>query len=1072
MRRVVLVLVVGGLGLAAPGVALAVPAGTISTVAGNPLASGPATAIGQEPVEVAAGPGGVLYIADAAASTIREVNAAGAETTVAGNGTIGYSGDGAPGTSAQLNGPFGVAVDSEGDLLIADSENQRVRLVAGSSCSTGCPFGLASMTKGYIYTVAGSGTAGYSGDGGPATRAKLFGPEGVAVDGEGDLLIADAHGDRVRLVAGSSCSTGCPFGLASMTEGDIYTVAGNGSFGYSGDGGPATSAWLDYPDGLAVDRDGDLLIADTGNRVVRLVAGSSCSTGCPFGLASMTEGDIYTVAGNGSFGYSGDGGPATRAKLGYLDGVAVDSAGDLLIADTDDNRVRLVAGSSCSTGCPFGLASMTDGDIYTIAGDGYSTYSGDGGPGTSAQLDGPYAVAVDSEGDLLIADTGNDRVRLVAASSCSTGCPFGLATMTRGDVYTIAGNGSYGYSGDGGPASSAGLADPEGVAVDSTGDLLIADMGDNRVRLVAASSCSAGCPYGLASMTKGDIYTVAGTGTPGYSGDTGSAASARLDEPGDVAVDRAGDLLIADTFNSRVRLVAASSCSASCPYGLAAMTKGNIYTVAGNGTYGYSGDGGSATSAELDYPRGLAADGNGDLLIADTYNDRVRLVAASSCSTGCPFGLASMTKGDIYTVGGTGTAGYSGDGRPATSAWLDLPNGVAVDAAGDLLIADTGNGRVRLVAASSCSTGCSYGLASMTNGDIYTVAGTGAAGYSGDGGPATSAELDYPHGVAVDAGGDLLIADTESGRVREVTGGPVSLSVSLAGPGSGTVSGGGLSCPGTCSTVVAAGTVVTLTATPTAGSTFAGWSGGGCTGTGSCQVTITAATAVTATFSGGYASLVESTPGLVGYWPLGDRSGTVATDVFGAHDGTYLGGVTLGVPGPIFGSSTTAVGLDGVSGHVQLPALGSFSAWTVDGWTDLSAGASGDNCLYCGRDGVRLIVLPAGFYADDLTTGAKLGVLHGADASNVGGWVYWALVRSGQTLTLYRNGVQVGSSSLGSEGASELNGTIGAYSASYFLNGDVGQVAVYSSALSASAVELRFEAGVGAPAGSSASGAG
>jgi hypothetical protein len=327
--------------------------------------------------------------------------------------------------------------------------------------------------------------------------------------------------------------------------------------------------------------------------------------------------------------------------------------------------------------------------------------------------------------------------------------------------------------------------------------------------------------------------------------------------------------------------------------------------------------------------------------------------------------------------------------------------------------------------------------------------------------------------VAVDAGGDLLIADTESGRVREVTGGPVSLSVSLAGPGSGTVSGGGLSCPGTCSTVVAAGTVVTLTATPTAGSTFAGWSGGGCTGTGSCQVTITAATAVTATFSGGYASLVESTPGLVGYWPLGDRSGTVATDVFGAHDGTYLGGVTLGVPGPIFGSSTTAVGLDGVSGHVQLPALGSFSDWTVEGWTDLNAGAAaspyGDNCLYCGHDGVRLIVLPTGFYADDLTTGTKLGILRGGSASNVASWVYWTLVREGQTLALYRDGVQVGSSSLGSEGASTLDGAIGAYAGSDFLDGDAGQVAAYGTALSAAQIELRYEAGSAGAAGSSPS---
>jgi hypothetical protein len=1143
-----LVLVIGALGLAVPGVALAAPAaGTISTVAGDPLASGPATSLGQEPRAVAAGPGGVLYIVDGASSTIREVGSTGRETTVAGVGGPGYSGDGGPATGAALSSPTGVAVDGNGDLLIADLGNERVRLVAGSSCSTSCPYGLASMTTGSIYTIAGDGTAGYSGDGGPATSAELSGPGDVAVDGGGDLLIVDAGDDRVRLVAASSCSTDCPFGLAAMTKGDMYTIAGNGAQGYSGDGGratsaelfspaavavdgggdlliadadnervrlvagsscssgcpyglaamtrgdiytiagggsaypgdggPATSAELETPDGVALDGSGDLLISDQGNERVRLVAGSSCASGCPFGLASMTAGDIYTIAGNGTQGYSGDGGRATSAELFFPGGLGVDGGGDLLIADQVNERVRLVAASSCASGCPFGLAAMTRGDIYTIAGNGTDGYSGDGGSATSAELDSPDGVAVDRGGDLLITDPANGRVRLVAATSCSTDCPFGLAAMTKGDVYTVAGNGTQGYSGDAGAATSAKLSYPEGVAVDSEGDLLIADTDNERVRLVAGSSCSTSCPFGIASMTKGDIYTVAGDGNYGYSGDGGPATSAKLDGPSGVAVDGDGDLLIADTVNERVELVAGSSCASGCPYGLSSMTKGDIYTIAGDGTRGYSGDGRPAGSAQLDFPYGVAVDGGGDVLIADTGNERVRLVAGSSCSSGCPYGLASMTKGDIYTIAGNGTRGYSGDGGPADSAELYAPGGVAVDGSGDVLIADTANQRVRLVAGSSCSTGCPFGLASMTKGDVYTVAGDGGYGYSGDGGPATRAQIDEPSGLAVDGDGDLLIADSENNRVREVTaqtaGSAEWLSVSLAGPGSGTVTGGGLSCPGACSTAVAAGAAVTLSATPASGSTFVGWSGGGCSGTGGCTVTVNAATTITAFFSVPYAALVESTPGLIGYWPLSDQSGTVATDELGEHDGTYLGGFTLGVPGPIFGVSTTAVGLDGTSGQVKLPALGSFSDWTVEGWTDLNAGAAaspyGDNCLYCGHDGVRLIVLPTGFYADDLTTGTKLGILRGGSASNVASWVYWTLVREGQTLALYRDGVQVGSSSLGSEGASTLDGAIGAYAGSDFLDGDAGQVAAYGTALSAAQIELRYEAGSAGAAGSSPS---
>jgi hypothetical protein len=483
-------------------------------------------------------------------------------------------------------------------------------------------------------------------------------------------------------------------------------------------------------------------------------------------------------------------GEAVRRVFGWVAlGPRRRGGADAPVAIGDRGRVRWIVPLLVLCFALLGLAGSAQaaaGTILTVAGNGTASYSGDGGAATSAQLFSPQGVAVDAGGDQLIADTYNNRVRLVAAASCSSGCPYGLASMTKGDIYTIAGNGTKGYSGDGGAATSAELDLPSEVAVDAAGDLLIADAYNQRVRLVAAASCSSGCPYGLTSMTKGDIYTIAGSGTSGYSGDGGPATSAAFRYPSGVGVDAGGDLLIADTYNNRVRLVAAVSCSSGCPYGLASMTKGDIYTVAGDGTDGYSGDSGAATSAELGNPFGMAVDAGGDLLIGDNSNQRVRLVAAASCSSGCPYGLASMTKGDIYTVVGDGIGGYSGDGGPATSAHLNLPTGVGVDAGGDLLIADSANNRVRLVAAADCASGCPYGLASMTKGDIYTVAGDGTSGYTGDSGPATSAELSAPLGVAVDARGDLLIADYGNNAVRLVIESVASPSVSVSAPASGT----------------------------------------------------------------------------------------------------------------------------------------------------------------------------------------------------------------------------------------------------------------------------------------------
>ncbi len=314
--------------------------------------------------------------------------------------------------------------------------------------------------------MAGNGQIGFSGDGGPATKATFWGPDAVAFDHTGNLVVADFLNGRVRVVA---ASTGTFYGQ-SMTAGDIYTVAGNGKAGSSGDGGPATSAALRDPVAVAVDATGNLMIAGLDHQVRTVAA----STGTFYGQ-SMTAGDIYTVAGNGTAGFAGDGGPAISAALRDPAAVAVDATGNLVIADEGNNRVRVVA---ARTGTFYGQ-SMTTGDIYTVAGNGSHGIPGDGGSAIKASIWGPAGVAIDGAGNLVIADEGNARVRVVAATTRT----FYGRSMTAGDIYTVAGTGTRGFSGDGGPATKAEL-DPYGVALDGAGNLVITDDDAERVRIV------------------------------------------------------------------------------------------------------------------------------------------------------------------------------------------------------------------------------------------------------------------------------------------------------------------------------------------------------------------------------------------------------------------------------------------------------------------------------------------------------------------------------------------------------------------------------------------------------------
>jgi uncharacterized protein (TIGR03437 family) len=585
-------------------------------------------------------------------------------------------------------------------------------------------------THGILTLVAGNGRAGSPQDGVPATSAHLSASGPIASDPVGNIYTVDPS-IRVRKIS---------------VNGTITTVAGNGTQGSSGDGGPATSAQFNEIESLAADGAGNLYIVDaSGSNRVRRVSAS---------------GIISTVAGNGTTGFSGDGGPATSASLFAPRSVATDTAGNLYIAEAGNNRIRKVS---------------TDGIITTVAGNGVTGSTGDGGPATSASLFGPWSVAVDGAGDIYIGGQDN-RVRKVS---------------TAGIITTVAGNGTYGISGDGGQAIAAALTDNKEIAADRAGNLYIADSDTNRVRKVT--------PAGM-------ITTIAGNGTAKFSGDGGPAPFAQLGFANSVAADAAGNLFIADSVNNRVRKVS---------------IYGTITTVAGNGTAGFSGDGGPALNTQFQLLSGVAIDRAGNLYIADSGNARVRRVSTSGIvttfaggGTGGDGGQAASAKllsatalafdnagnlfildsldsrvrkvstgGIVTTVAGTGTSGYSGDGGPATSTPLLRPTAIAVDASGNLYIADgppaivvnpfpvgtsfiPGQPRIRKVSA---------------DGIIRTVAGNGTPGYSGDGGPATSAQLNEVDGMAVDAAGNLYIADTGNLRLRVVS--PAgSITTAFGGP--------------------------------------------------------------------------------------------------------------------------------------------------------------------------------------------------------------------------------------------------------------------------------------------------
>lgn len=701
------------------------PNNIISTIAGGQLFDGQAATntILNSPQGTAVDAAGNIYIADSFNNVIRKVGTNGVAKIIVGTGAGGFSGDGGPATNATLFSPAAVIVDSLGNLLIADANNNRVRKV---------------NTNGIISTFAGNGLTAYppvnTGNGGPATNAMMFTPASLALDSSGNLYIAVINDSQIRKVD---------------TTGIISCVANNvGNTYYTGDNTPAINAGLSYPEGVAVDASGNIYIADTFDYRIRKI--------------NISNGTITTIAGTGTAGYSGDGGTATTAKLNSPYGVTVNAGGPIFyVADSGNHCVR----------------KITNGVITTLAGNGTSGFGGDGGAATNAFLNLPGSISLGISNNLFVADQGNNRIRKISANGIITTAagrdlndgvmatdgtlnfPYGLTRDQFGNVYiadtangrirrintngvitTVAGNGTIGFAGDGGPATNASLNHAYGVAVDNLGNIFIADASNFRIRKVD---------------TNGIITTYAGKGTPTYSGNGGAATNAGM-RPWGVAVDGAGNLFIADA-NSAVRKV---------------NTNGIITSVAGAGNYGHTGDGSAATSAWLAGPDAVCLNGQGEIFIAE--NGAIRKVntngiittiagkgymntgysgdgaSATNATLSISWGLWCDSLGNVYfsdhsnarirkvdnngiitTIAGSGSNGFSNDGGPANNASLSLPRGITGDSGGNLYVVDGGNNRVRKISYLEFANQPSFtvpnvGLNSLNNN--YSVVITSASG--------------------------------------------------------------------------------------------------------------------------------------------------------------------------------------------------------------------------------------------------------------------------------------------------------------------------------------------------------
>lgn len=649
-------------------------------------------------------------------------------------------GDGSPATKVVLTLVDGITAGPQGNLYISHRSKNRIRKV---------------IPDGTITTIAGNGIAGFGGDGGPALKASLNFPAGLAFDPQGNLFIADRNNHRVRMID---------------KNGIITTVAGNGVADWAGDDGPAVNASLNFPSDVAVDPVGNLYISDRSNNRIRKVD---------------TQGIITTIAGLGPPGFGGDFGLAEDALLKYPFGIFGDQEGNLYIADRGNNRVRKIDAR---------------GIITTVAGDGMHSYGGDYGPATRASLAFPTDVVKDDSGNLYIADRNNNRIRKVdplgvittfmgtgkaeyngdneIAAETSLHLPFALtidaggenlivadrshfrvrsANLKNQSVKTVAGNGHSLFKGDGGPGRGATLNAPSGIVIDSRGNILFADKDHHRIRKVDS---------------EGIVSTLAGTGRKGNEGDGGPASLAALFLPSMMTIDREDNIYVVCRLGNSwiVRKI---------------DSHGIITRFAGNGVPGNSGDGGPAIKASFYTISDIAAGREGNIYVADKTNGNIRKIDRKGIITSVKArdllaqgqevhinGLVLDKEGNFYlsdsgsskirkidpdghisTLGGSGDFKDYGDGGSALLAGIRSPGGLALGPNGDLYVAEESSHRIRKI---------------DREGNIFPVAGTGEDGFSGDGGPAIEARNKGPFRMVFDKHGNLYFTDRDNNRVRKI----------------------------------------------------------------------------------------------------------------------------------------------------------------------------------------------------------------------------------------------------------------------------------------------------------------
>ncbi len=605
---------------------------TIQSVAGTDLVGdgGPAIAAILSQAQGIAVYNGTIYVADAAANRIRKITPDGIIQTIAGTGVAGFSGDGGPGDAAMIDHPYGLAVDTAGNLFIADLGNARIRKLS---------------VHGTIQTVAGGGLA--TGDNNPALSVQFMQPRNIALDADGTLYISDFGANRVyRISAG----------------GNLTTLAGTGNAGYTGDGASAVLAQLKAPAGLASDTLGNVYICDSGNNRIRKVNRGIITTAftiaAPTGIAINLSSTLYIAAAN----YFGT---QFRPIVGVAapQDVALDVAGNAYA--TTGQEVRKIA---------------ADGKVSVISGSATSGFfGGDNGPATSARLHAPAGIAVDELGNWYVADSLNNRIRKITSG---------------GGISTIAGMTEAGFSGDGGQATLARLSGPRGVALDSQHNLYVVDTGNNRIRKITPTGNIAtiaggfNAPEYLIATADGSLYVAdAGNNRVVKVLPSGSTAMvAQVLKPSSLVIDSSGNILVSELTRiskiSTAGIVTTVLDGLNSPRGLVLTEEGDLLiaemggnrirrltaagilsTIAGTGVAGPFGDGGLASSAQLNAPADLVVDLGGKIWVADSGNNRIRTLTPDSVGSilggatvvnAASVAIGAIAPGEIVSIFGSG----------------------------------------------------------------------------------------------------------------------------------------------------------------------------------------------------------------------------------------------------------------------------------------------------------------------------------------------------------------------------------------------------------------------------------